>query len=272
MPKVNTPTGFLAQALARKRAEVAASRRDRPVAELVAAAADRPPPRSLAAALRGAGISVIAEVKRASPSAGSLAPGVDAAELARLYGERGAAAISVLTDVEFDGRLSDLTAVASAASVPVLRKDFLVDPWQVWESRAAGADAALLIVAALAPDAMDAMVSEAAKAGLELLVEIHAPVEAARAVSGGAPIVGVNARDLASLEVDLEAALTTVRALRRDSPNTIVVAESGIAGPAEVVRARSAGADAVLVGEHLARAADPGEALARLVAAGRDPR
>jgi indole-3-glycerol phosphate synthase len=272
MPKVNTRGGFLARALVRKRAEVAAASRDRPVAELRAAAAARTPARSLAAALRGGGVSVISEVKRASPSAGLLAPGIDAAERARLYEQRGAAAISVLTDAEFDGRLPDLTAVASATSVPVLRKDFLVDPWQVWESRAAGADAALLIVAALDPDAMDAMVSEAAQAGLELLVEIHTRAEAARAIAAGAPIVGVNARDLSSLEVDLEAALATVRTLRRDAPDAIVVAESGISGPAEVLRARSAGADAVLVGEHLARAADPGEALARLVAAGRDPR
>jgi indole-3-glycerol phosphate synthase len=272
MPKVNTPAGFLAGALSRKRAEVAAARRARPLGELVATAADRPPIRSLAAALRAPGVSVIAEVKRASPSAGPLAPGIDAGARARLYEARGAAAISVLTDSGFDGRLSDLTAVASGASVPVVRKDFLVDPWQIWESRVAGADAALLLVAALEPDEIDVMTAEAAKAGLELLIEIHAPAEAALALSLGATIIGVNARDLSSLEVDLDAALSTVLALRRDAPGAILVAESGIAGPDDVRRARSAGADAVLVGEHLARASDPGDTLERLIVAGRGPR
>jgi indole-3-glycerol phosphate synthase len=272
MPKVKLPPGFLASALARKRAEVTAARQSKPLEELASAAADRPPILSLAAALRASGVSVIAEVKRASPSAGTLAPGIDAGQRARLYEASGAAAISVLTDSGFDGRLSDLTAVASGATVPVVRKDFLVDPWQIWESRIAGADAALLLVAALEPDEIDAVAAEAAKAGLELLVEIHAPAEAALALSIGAPILGVNARDLSSMEVDLDAALSTVRALRRDAPGAILVAESGIAGPDDVRRARSAGADAVLVGEHLARASDPADALERLVVAGRGPR
>jgi indole-3-glycerol phosphate synthase len=271
MPKVNTPPGFLAGALSRKRAEVAALRPVRPLRELVAAAADRPPVRSLAAALRAPGVSIVAEVKRASPSAGPLAPGIDAGTRARLYQERGAAAISVLTDAEFDGRLADLTAVAAATSVPVVRKDFLVDRWQIWESRVAGADAALLLIAALEPDEIAAMAAEAAEAGLALLVEIHAPAEALLAVSMAAPILGVNARDLSSLEVDMETALSTLRALRRDAPEAILVAESGIAGPGDVRRAGSAGADAVLVGEHLARASDPGQALERLVVAGRGP-
>lgn len=270
-PKVNTAPGFLAGALSRKRAEVAALRPVRPLGELVAAAADRPPVRSLAAALRAPGVSIVAEVKRASPSAGPLAPGIDAGTRARLYQERGAAAISVLTDAAFHGRLADLTAVAAGTSVPVVRKDFLVDRWQIWESRVAGADAALLVVAALEPDEIAAMAAEAAAAGLELLVEIHAPAEIPLAVSIAAPIMGVNARDLSSLEVDLETALSTVRALRREAPEAILLAESGIAGPDDVRRAGSAGADAVLVGEHLARAPDAGRALARLVMAGRGP-
>lgn len=269
-PKVNSPSGFLARTLARKRAEVEAARRARPHAELVAAAGDRPPARSLTEALLAPGLSVIGEIKRGSPTAGALAPGLDAPARARLYEERGAAAVSVLTDQGFDGRLDDLIAVAAVVSVPILRKDFLVDPWQIWESRAAGADAGLLIVAALDAGGLEAMVAEAAEAGLGLLVEIHAPAEAPQAIALGAPIVGINARDLATLEVDMSAALSTVRGLRIDAPDLILVAESGIAHPEDVRRARSAGADAVLVGEHLARATDPGGALERLVAAGRE--
>lgn len=271
MPKVNTSPGFLAGTLSRKRTEVAALQSARPLRELVAAASDRPPIRSLAAALQAPGVSIVAEVKRASPSAGPLAPGIDAGTRARLYQERGAAAISVLTDAGFDGRIADLTAVAAGTTVPIVRKDFLVDRWQIWESRVAGADAALLLIAALEPDEIAAMAAEAAEAGLELLVEIHAPAEARLAITTAAPILGVNARDLSSLEVDLETALSILRALRREAPEAILVAESGIAGPDDVRRAGSAGADAVLVGEHLARASDPGEALERLVVAGRGP-
>ncbi|MGH7607731.1 MAG: hypothetical protein ACREME_10345 [Gemmatimonadales bacterium] len=145
-----------------------------------------------------------------------------------------------------------------------------MDPWQIWESRAAGADAALVIVAALDAIGLDALVAEAAEAGLGLLVEIHALSEAPRAIALGEPIIGVNARDLSTLEVDVTAALCTLRGLRRDAPDLVLVAESGIADSEDARRARSAGADAVLVGEHLARAADPGEALERLVAAGRE--
>lgn len=212
---------------------------------------------------------MIAEVKRGSPSAGILDAGIDAPARARLYEERGAAAVSVLTDAEFDGRLADLEAVAAAVSVPVLRKDFLVDPWQVWESRAAGADAALVIVSALAPRELEVLVAESAGAGLGLLIEVHDREEARAAIDSGASVIGVNARDLSSLAVDVETALSTVEWLRREAPDAVIVAESGIAGAEGVRRARDAGADAVLVGEHLSRAADPGRALERLVAAGR---
>jgi indole-3-glycerol phosphate synthase len=215
-------------------------------------------------------VSVIAEVKRGSPSAGALDGGIDAAARARLYERSGAVAISVLTDAGFDGRLADLEAVAPAVSVPVVRKDFLVDPWQVWESRAAGADAALLIVSALDADELAALASESADAGLGLLVEIHGRSEAGAALATGASVIGVNARDLSSLEVDVDAALSTVEWLRREAPEAWIVAESGIDGPEGVRRAREAGADAVLVGEHLSRARDPGRALARLVEAGRE--
>jgi indole-3-glycerol phosphate synthase len=270
MPKVKAGPGFLSGVVAEKREEVAAARRVRPLAGLAAESRDRPPVRSLEAAVRAPGCGVVAEVKRASPSAGSLARDLSAAERAHLYAARGAIAISVLTDRRFAGRIEDLVEVAGGVPVPVLRKDFLVDPWQVWESRAAGADAALLIVAALPPHDLEAIAAEAESAGLGLLIEIHAPEEAERALELGAGLVGVNARDLQTLAVDVPGALSTLRDLRRAVPALALVAESGIAGPAAVLGARSAGADAVLVGEHLTRAADPGEALERLIAAGRD--
>ncbi|HJU86576.1 MAG TPA: indole-3-glycerol phosphate synthase TrpC [Gemmatimonadota bacterium] len=269
MPKVNPPTGFLARALARKRAEVERARHSRPAAELERLTDGRAPARSLASGLRGDGVSVIAEVKRSSPSAGPLDTAIDAPARARLYEERGAAAVSVLTDAEFRGCLADLEAAVAAVSIPVLRKDFLVDSWQVWESRAAGADAALLIVAALAPREMEALVAESARAGLGLLIEIHDRDEARTAIDAGASVIGVNARSLSSLEVDVAAALATLAWLRRAAPDAVIVAESGIADPEGIRRAGEAGADAVLVGEHLSRAKDPGGALGRLVVAGR---
>lgn len=269
-PKVKPPAGFLARALARKRREVETGRRVRPLNELAMEARDRAPARPWAATLRAPGAAVIAEVKRASPSAGSLAPDLDAAGRARLFERNGAAAISVLTDAAFDGRLDDLRAVADAVTIPVLRKDFLVDPWQVWESRAAGADAALVIVAALDDEGLAGLVEAAGEAGLGLLVEIHVSEESSRAVALDADVIGVNARDLASLDVDVAAGLDLLRRLRGEAPDAVLVAESGITGPDDVRRARRAGADAVLVGEHLARAADAGAALAALVDADQD--
>jgi indole-3-glycerol phosphate synthase len=268
-PKVNPPSGFLAGALARKRSEVDLARLGRPRAELERLVAARSAARSLSDALRGGGVSVIAEVKRGSPSAGILDARIDAPARARLYEERGAAAVSVLTDAGFDGRLADLEAVAAAVSVPVVRKDFLVDPWQIWESRAAGADAALLIVAALGAGDLEALVAESAAADLGLLLEVHDRAEAGAAIDAGVAVIGVNARDLSSLEVDVDSALSTVAWLRREAPGAVIVAESGVGGEEGVRRARDAGADAVLVGEHLSRAVDPGSALERLVAAGR---
>lgn len=268
MPKVKPPAGFLARALARKRREVETGRRVRPLEELARAARDCAPARPWATTLRAPGAAVIAEVKRASPSAGSLAPDLDAAGRARLFERSGAAAISVLTDAAFNGRLDDLRAVADAVTIPVLRKDFLVDPWQVWESRAAGADAALVIVAALDDEGLAGLVEAAGEAGLGLLIEIHVSEEVSRAVALDADVMGVNARDLASLDVDVAAGLDLLRRLRGEDPDAVLVAESGITGPDDVRLARRAGADAVLVGEHLARAADAGAALATLVDAG----
>ncbi|CAN5245561.1 indole-3-glycerol phosphate synthase TrpC [soil metagenome] len=212
---------------------------------------------------------MIAEIKRRSPSAGPLAPGLDAAVRARLYADHGAAAISVLTDRAFDGDLADLSAVAAAVPVPVLRKDFLVDPYQVWESRAAGADAALLIAAAVDDVALGELLAVAKEADLGLLVEVHSAMEADRALAAGAQVIGVNSRDLATLEVAADAGFDILAALRsRLGPDAVLVAESGIRSAEDVARARLAGADAVLVGERLMRAEDPGAALAELVQAG----
>lgn len=265
-PKVNAR--FLTAAVARKRDEVAARRSAAPEPELRARAADRPPARGWAESLAARGVGVIAEIKRRSPSAGPLATGEDAVARARLYESGGAVAVSVLTDAAFDGTLEDLQAVAGAVAVPVLRKDFLVDPWQVWESRAAGADAALVVVAAVDDAALAGLAAAAEDAGLGLLVEVHDLEEAERAASIDPPVVGVNARDLATLEVSLDRGLATVSALRERWPaGTVLVAESGIREPDDVRRAAAAGADAVLVGEGLMRADDPAAALAGLVEA-----
>jgi indole-3-glycerol phosphate synthase len=262
-PKVN---GFLASVVARKRSEVQAARRELPEAELRARVRDARPVRPLADALLGPQIRVIAEFKRASPSAGPLAPGADARLIARRYQEVGAAAISVLTDHAFGGSLQDLESVSEVISIPLLRKDFLVDPWQVWESRAAGADAALVVVAGVDDDVLAGLADAADEAGLGLLVEVHGFEDAERAAALATEVVGVNARDLTTLEVSLDSGLATLAELRRAWGGSVVlVAESGFRTPADVARARAAGADAVLVGEHLMRSADPIAALVSLL-------
>jgi indole-3-glycerol phosphate synthase len=211
-------------------------------------------------------VAVIAEVKRASPSKGPIAPGLDAAAQARAYQHGGAAAVSVLTEpTRFAGSLADLAAVA-ATGVPALRKDFVVDRYQIWEARAAGAAAVLLIVAALDDRTLAGLHEEATEAGLDALVEVHDAEEAARAGAIGARIVGVNARNLRTFEVDPQA----FARLRPSLPTAaLAVAESGISTAEQVRAAAACGADAVLVGESLVRAPDPAAAVAALVAAGR---
>jgi indole-3-glycerol phosphate synthase len=215
--------------------------------------------------LAGPGVAVIAEVKRASPSKGDIAPELDAAAQARAYVDGGAAAVSVLTEPErFKGNLGDLADVA-ALRVPALRKDFVIDRYQVWEARAAGAAAVLLIVAALDEPGLALLHDEALAAGLDVLVEVHDASEVAAAKRIGAAIVGVNARDLRTFELDPDA----FARLRAELPEGVLaVAESAIQGPSDVTRAARAGADAVLVGETLVRAVDPVAAVAELVAAG----
>ena len=206
-------------------------------------------------ALRGPGSSVIAEVKRRSPSKGDLAEIADPAALARHYAAGGAAAISVLTEERrFGGSLDDLRAVRAAVDVPLLRKDFVVEPYQVLEARAAGADLVLLIVAALDDDQLRRLHDQAGELGMAVLVEVHDEPETARAVDLGAELVGVNARNLKTLDVDPDAFGRLAPLVPADR---VLVAESGISSPVDVKRYVAEGARAVLVGEALVKDGDP---------------
>src|SRR3990170_2487355 len=229
---------------------------------LMALAIGLPPARPFHGALRTGGApAVIAEIKRSSPSAGKIAE-ADPAARARAYEAAGAAAVSVLTEpLHFDGSLADLRAVHLAVGVPVLRKDFLVHPSQVIESRVEGADAVLLIAAALSGSELKALIAAAADLGLGALVETHSEADLEKALATDAPVIGVNARDLETLEVDAARALAL---LGRVPEDRIAVLESGIASRADVERAGAAGASAVLVGEALMRAEDPAAALREL--------
>ncbi len=229
---------------------------------LMALAIGLPPARRFADTLRSAELpAVVAEVKRSSPSAGRIAD-VDSGAQARAYEAAGAAAVSVLTEPEhFDGALADLRAVHLAVQVPVLRKDFLVHPSQVIESRVAGADAVLLIAAALSEPELKAMLAAAGDLGLGSLVETHSDEDLDKALATDAEVVGVNARDLETLEVDPEGALAL---LERVPDDRIAVLESGIATREHVERAIAAGASAILIGEALMRAEDPGATLREL--------
>lgn len=263
-------SSFLARVCAESAERVAAAARTEPLAALRDRAVATPPPPPFGAALEG---GIIAEVKRASPSRGVIAAGRDAAVQARAYVAGGAAAVSVLTEpAHFHGSLDDLAAVAAAVSVPVLRKDFVVDPYQLYEARAAGAAAALLLVAALEQVRLAELVHTAADVGIEVLIEAHDAAEVERAaavaaeVEGRAAVVGVNARDLRRLSVERSRVATLVGGL---PAGVIVVAESGVGGPADVTAYRRAGADAVLVGEHLMVSDDPTAATRALVEAAR---
>ena len=221
------------------------------------------------AVLSGDGVSVIAEVKRRSPSKGDLAPIADPAALAADYEAGGAHCISVLTEERrFGGSLDDLAAVRAAVEIPVLRKDFVVTSYQLWEARAFGADMVLLIVAALEQNALVALVERAESLGLTPLVEVHDEAEVARAVDAGARIIGVNARDLRSLEVDRE---TFARVAPAIPDGVLKIAESGVRGPHDLIAYANCGADAVLVGESLVTGGDPRAAVADLVTAGAHP-
>lgn len=254
---------FLDDAVASNRREVAARERRVPLSVLRAQVGLRPPPRDFAAALRrveGAP-AIIAEFKRASPSAGSIAS-TDLRETARAYERGGAAAMSVLTEPRwFGGTLADIGAARAACALPVLRKDVIVEEYQVWESAAAGADALLLIVAALSDEQLLGLRALAERLSMHVLVEAHDEIEARRAVTSGAQIIGINNRDLRTLIVDPQTAERVRPVLPREC---ISVAESGYGDPDGLARCAAAGFDAVLVGESLMRAADPAAALRAL--------
>ena len=234
---------------------------------LRAAAHAAPPALDLAAALRShaspGAPALIAEVKRASPSAGVIADEADPASRAAAYEAAGATAVSVLTEpTHFHGSLDDLRAVRAAVAIPILRKDFVVHEAQVLEARAAGADAVLLITACLSDAELAGLLAASRALGMEPLVETHDDGDLTRALATDARIVGVNARDLETLRVDVPASLARIG---RVGPGRVVVAESGIAGRSDVVAAATAGASAILVGETLMRADDPSAAILGLL-------
>ena len=252
--------------LAAKRVEVEAARAARPIGEVEAAAIHAGPVRGLRSALArppGAPVRVLAEIKRASPSAGAIRAGADPAEIATEYAEGGAAAISVLTDREFfAGELGFLARCRERVALPLLRKDFIIDAYQIAEARAAGADGVLLIVAALSAGQLAELLTVAAVYELDALVEVHTIREAEVALAAGVTLLGVNHRDLGTFHIDMS--LTSVVA-PLVPPGVVLVAESGIRTAADVMLLGSVGAHAVLVGEQLMRAPSPRQALRELV-------
>jgi len=261
--------GILATIVARKREELSELRRNAPAIERAAARAA--PPRDLRGALRREGeVALVAECKRRSPGAGEIRPGLDPGDLTRRYEGAGAAALSVLTDGPFfGGSADDLVRARSSVGIPVLRKDFTLDPIQVVEARAMGADAVLLIARILDDGMLTRLVREARDRGVTALVEAHDGVEVDRALAAGALVVGINNRDLATFGSDLE---TTFALLERVPPEVVVVSESGIREREDVRRLGAAGVDAVLVGEALLRSDDPAAAAASLTGVPRSPR
>jgi len=235
--------------------------------DLARRAAAAPPPRPFLGVPLGPTVGIVAEIKRRSPSQGAIRPDLDPVAHARAYARGGAVAVSVLTDeAHFGGSLDDLSQVAAAVPLPVLRKDFILDETQILEARAAGASAVLLIVRVLAPDRLSALAAAARSQGLATLVEVHTVAELDGALAVRPTAVGVNARDLRSFTVDLRGAEGVVACVPRDVP---VVAESGIEGRADVERLAAVGADFVLVGTSLARHRDPETAVRALTGVGR---
>jgi indole-3-glycerol phosphate synthase len=247
----------LERIVARTREELVSRRAEVPLAELEAAAARRAaadPPRPFAEALARDGLAVIAEHKRRSPSAGIIREGLELEDVVGAYERGGAAALSVLTErVGFGGSLDDLRRARTATTLPILRKDFIVDPYQVVESMAAGADAILLIVAAVAADELAALYAQAQGFGLGILVEVHDAAELARATELRPEVLGINNRDLTTLRVDTARTLELIGIVPE---GTTVVSESGLRSRADLTRVAQAGVDAVLVGEALMRCSD----------------
>jgi indole-3-glycerol phosphate synthase len=255
---------ILDQIVANKREEIAAAKSVVPLAELQAQLADAPPVRDFLAALAAEGpVKLIAEVKRASPSKGVIREDFEPVEIAKTYELHGATCLSVLTDEKyFQGSLDCLRRVRAAVGLPVLRKDFVLDPYQLLEARAAGADAVLLIAECLDDDRLRSLHDEALSLGLTPLVELYQAANVPRVLGVGARLIGVNNRNLKTFEVDLE---HTIRLRRQIPADRLLVGESGISTPEDVQRLEAAGVDAILVGERLMAAHDIGAALDALL-------
>lgn len=267
---INAESGrVLDEILAGVREDLAIREAQVPLDEIKQAAAQASPPKDAYTKLRAPGVGVIAEVKRASPSKGQLAEIPDPAELAKEYAAGGARAVSVLTEGRwFGGSLDDFAAVRAAVDVPLLRKDFIVSSYQVHEARAYGADLVLLIVAALDQNTLSGLLDRIESLGMTALVEVHDEEETDRALEAGGKVIGINARNLRTLEVDR----TVFERIAPGLPNDVVkIAESGVRGPHDLIRYASAGADAVLVGEGLVTQKSPRDAVAELVTAGSHP-
>lgn len=251
-----SPVGssILERIFAAKRVELEAERAIVPLEMIRAAASSAPAPRDFLTALRGRRPAIIAEIKRASPSKGDILPSLDPATVAREYAASGAAAISVLTDRHFKGSLEDLRAVRAAVDLPLLRKDFIFDPYQLYQARAAGADGILLIAAMLKEADLCALYAAARELGLQALVEVHSEHELRAATRAGAQIVGINNRDLHTFVTDLA---VTERLLEGYRGAALIVSESGIDTPDDICRLDRAGARAFLVGESLLRGGAP---------------
>jgi indole-3-glycerol phosphate synthase len=253
---------ILERILAAKRAEVVAAREKTSEEEMRTRAQAAPPARDFLGALRAKRPAVIAEIKRASPSKGLLRENFDPAAIARSYEKAGAACMSVLTDAEFfQGSTTHLQQARAACALPALRKDFLIDPYQAYESRALGADCVLLIAACLEDRGMRELEALALELGMAVLVEVHDAAELERALELKTPLIGINNRNLRTFETRLE---TTLELLPRVPKDRIIVTESGIVSPADVARMRAAGVHTFLVGEAFMRAPDPGTALRKL--------
>jgi len=260
---VSSPPDILKRILARKTEEVAQRAQRTPLASLRTMAEAAPAPRGFVTALRArialGKPAVIAEIKKASPSKGLLRPDFDPAAIARSYARHGATCLSVLTDIDFfQGADEHLRAARAACTLPLLRKDFTIDPYQVYEARALGADCVLLIVAALDDARLKELAALARALQLDLLVEVHDATELDRALALDTPLIGINNRNLRTFETDLAVTLSLLPAIPKDR---LVVTESGILAPADVARMRRHGVHAFLVGEAFMRAPDPGAKL-----------
>lgn len=258
-------TTILDQIVAVQRQEVAQRKEKMPLSELERHIAAQPPPLDFAAALRADGVGIIAEVKRASPSRGPLRPDLDAGALVQAYAQGGAAAISVLTEAHFfQGSLEDLqiarTALGGGPALSVLRKDFLLDEYQVYEARAFGADAILLIVGILTDTELRALLTRGREVGMACLVEVHDEAELSRALLAGADIIGINNRNLRTFAVDLattQRLAAQVRLWRQVPAGHLIVSESGISNRQHMAQLRAWGVNAALIGEALVTATDP---------------